>query len=67
MITKVISIRPSPELRARLEHLATATERDITWFVLRCLEAQLPVFEERLKLQLEAMRLKQLAGPPLTP
>jgi len=57
VVTKVISIRPNPELRARLEYLAKATDRDLTWFVVRALEAQLPEFEKELELQLKALKI----------
>src|SRR5678815_1585442 len=57
VVTKVISIRPNPEMRARLEYLAKVTDRDLTWFVVRALEAQLPEFERELELQQKALKI----------
>lgn len=58
-------------MRTRLEHLSKATDRDITWFVVRCLEAHLPEFEKQLKLEEKAWSLLPKQGkrtlPPLLP
>ena len=44
-------------MRARLEYLAKVTDRDLTWFVVRALEAQLPEFERELELQQKALKI----------
>ena len=59
---KSVTFRPSSELRARLERLAKATERPLSWFISKAIEAELPALEEKY-----AEDLKKLPpGPKIT-
>jgi len=58
---KSVTFRPTSEHRARLEKLAKAIDRPITWLIAKALEAHLPQLESKY-----AKELRDLAkeDPP---
>lgn len=62
---KAISFRPKAQFRERLESLAESTERPVTFFVEKSIEAHLPELEQKYKTELEALRKKKELRPPL--
>jgi predicted transcriptional regulator len=55
---KSLTFRPDAEHRARLEALATATDRGITYWVEKAIEAQLPILEKKYEKDLREMEAK---------
>lgn len=45
--TKTFAFRARPDLKERLERLATALDRDYTWLIEKCIEGHLPAMEEK--------------------
>jgi predicted DNA-binding protein len=53
MKSKPITFRPNKENRERLEILAKTTERPVTYFIEKALEAELPTFEQEMVLHIK--------------
>jgi len=51
---KSITFRPKKDLRERLEILSKATERPISYFIEKSIEAHLPALEEKHAVEIES-------------
>lgn len=61
---KSVTFRPKGHLRERLEKLAEATERSLTWIVEKCIEGHLPALEEKYAEELFKLARELGVEPP---
>lgn len=62
---KPITVRPDAGLRQRMEALATAEDRSMTWIVEKCVAGHLAVLEERYHAQTHVEKLNHVPAKPV--
>lgn len=60
---KSVTFRPKNEHRLRLEKLAEATERPLTWLIEKAIEAHLPDLERKYAEDLARLDASSKKGP----
>jgi len=57
---KSVTFRPKADMRARLEKLAAATERPLTYYIEKAIEAHMPALEEKYAEELSELQAKRI-------